>query len=229
MYENMMFLLEIYKSSHSTEQVLEIFKKYVVEIVPFGGRFNLPSCDYYKIFAHYTERSTIIQLFEDNNIGRNRYCMEFVVEEDKELPQYDLLIDMSKDINSFMDKLLIYKKIYNKTYNEEFNNIDLIEAKKLNFSKMELNGVLNSLIFYQKNIDNEEKNLKEELEELDKHPDVILTLHDHRFFANPSNIKAKLTVEYRKRKLLFDSFYNFFISPTFIKDNFVKDKINVFV
>jgi hypothetical protein len=216
----------IYKSSHSAEQVLEIFKKYVVEIVPFGGRFNLPSCDYYKIFAHYTERSSIIQLFEDNNIGRNRYCMEFVVEKDdineeKELSQYDLLLDMRKDINSFMDKLLLYKKIYNKTYNEEFNYIDLLEAKKIKISKMEITDALNSLISHQQSIDYEEKNLKEELEEIVKNPDVIVTPQNHRYYNSPYDIKSRLVIKYRQRKLLFDLFYDFFLSPsaTFITEN----------
>jgi hypothetical protein len=222
MYENIVFILHIYKSSHSTEQVLEIFKNYVVEIVPFGGRFNLPSCDYYKIFAHYTEKSTIIHLFEDNNIGKNRYRMEFVIDEsneEKELSQCDLLLDMRKDINSFMNKLLIYKKIYNKTYNEEFNYIDLLEAKKINFSMIELTDALNSLILHQRNIDDEEKNLKEELEEIVKNPDVIVTPQNHRYYNSPYDIKSRLVIKYRQRKLLFDSFYNFFISATFITEN----------
>jgi hypothetical protein len=208
MHENIAFILEIYKSSHSAEQIFEIFNKFVVEIVPFGGHYNTPLCDYYKVKGHYTEESTIRQLFEDNNIGKNRYRMQFddekydvrkddinkEVEKLKKLSQKDLLFHMSKDINSFMGKLQLYKKTYNKTYNEELNNIDLIEARNINNTIKILNKTFDKLFFHQNIITFQEIQSKGYVCDYTKYEEEIL-IHN-----------------YRKRKLLFDHFYDFFTS-----------------
>jgi hypothetical protein len=59
MHQNIAFILNIYKSSHSAEQILEIFNKFVVEILPLPLSLKRddrpPVRDYYKIYAHYTE------------------------------------------------------------------------------------------------------------------------------------------------------------------------------
>jgi hypothetical protein len=69
---------------------------------------------------------------------------------------------------------------------------------------MKLNKTFSNLVLYQKNIDLQEKRLQE----------VLAIPSDHKAFNNHNYIyiKERLLHHYRKRKLLFDPFYDFFTS-----------------
>jgi hypothetical protein len=220
MHENIAFILHIYKSSHSAEQIFDIFNKYVVEILPQPPTLKKddrpPVWDSYKINAHYTEECIIRHLFEDNNISTDRYHMIFVVEKDeikeeeKELSQYDLLQSMSKDIKSFMNKF--------KYYNEKYNDNDLIEARKINDVKQILNSTFRDIMFYQKLIDDNEK----------RPPFSYLSPDYNPPHGCDMSIRYNINELTMKRKLLIDVLFNLFTlilknksSLSVIKNDFV--------